>query len=89
MTRPSSARWVELSSTRGTYEQTKLKVMEIRKQHEYNRQPGIGSLTEFSSLNRVLDKQRRVEDRASKRALGLYSPKKRVVKQLDAEEKAR
>lgn len=31
LTRPSAARWVELSSTRGTYEKTKLKVMEIRK----------------------------------------------------------
>lgn len=32
--RPSSARWAELSNTKGMHEETKLKVQEIKKQHE-------------------------------------------------------
>ena len=54
--RPSSARWAELSSTKGTYEATKLKVMEIKKNHEVDKMADLSHQKEFVALNKVLEK---------------------------------
>ena len=59
--RPSSARWAELSSTKGMHEETKLKVNEIKKLHASKKDSDLSHIREFKSLSVVLDKQRAAE----------------------------
>jgi hypothetical protein len=86
--RPSSARWAELSSTKGTYEATKLKVMEIKKSHgtDQDKTADLSHQRSFKALNQVLEKQRKAEKEAQTRLNHIYGEEHAINIRYNEEE---
>lgn len=84
--RPSSARWAELSSTKGSYDH-KVKVVE-KNVGESQKQKGsdLSHYQEFKSLTAILENQKKAEKAAHERLNHIYGPNHGENKRYNEEE---
>ena len=83
---PSSARWADLSKTKGMYTETKDKIKEMTLANNRQKSADLSHLKEFKNLSTVLANQKKNEEKAKKRLEHIYGPDSEMTKKYNEEE---
>lgn len=83
---PSSARWADLSRTKGMYPETKQKIKDMTLENNRQKSADLSHLREFKNLSAVLAHQKKSEEQAKKRLEHLYGADSELTKKYNQEE---